>query len=236
MAALRTTLALLFLAIFTPLAASVCFPWTFLTGSADRMYAIAIGGARFAVWLAGVKVAVQGRERLAPKVSYIFMCNHVSNVDPPIVIPALPGRASVLVKKEVFKVPILGRAMRMASLVPIDRSDREAAIASIGRAADVLKAGLHMAIFPEGTRSADGRLLPFKKGPFHLAMDSGVPVVPITVLATYEMCPKGQFVIRPGTATVVFHEPIDPKQKASRDELMEAVRQSIASSLPEGRR
>jgi 1-acyl-sn-glycerol-3-phosphate acyltransferase len=228
----RTCLALLFLVFFTPFAALICFPWTFITGSADFMYRFAIRGARFAVRLAGVRVEVEGRDRLDPKQTYIFMSNHVSNLDPPIVIPALPGRTSVLVKKEVFKVPILGRAMRMASLVPVDRSNREAAVNSIHRAAEVMGTGIHMAVFPEGTRSRDGMLLPLKKGPFYLAIETGLPIVPITVLGTYAMMPKGRFVIRPGTARVVFHEPIDPKQVQGRDALIAAVSASIASRLP----
>ncbi|HEV2113058.1 MAG TPA: lysophospholipid acyltransferase family protein [Terriglobales bacterium] len=217
------------------MAALICFPWTFLTGSADFMYRFAIRGASFAVKLAGVRVEVEGRERLDPTQIYIFMSNHVSNIDPPIVIPALPGRASVLVKKEVFRVPILGRAMRMASLVPVDRSNREAAVASIHKAAEVMQTGIHMAVFPEGTRSRDGKLLPLKKGPFYLALETGRPVVPITVLGTYEMMPKGQFTILPGKARVVFHEPIDPKRVQERDALIAAVSASIASALPPDR-
>jgi len=230
---LRTLLAITFLILFLPFAALICFPWTFITGDAGFMYRFSIRGASFAVRLAGIRVEIIGRERLDPRQAYIFMSNHVSNLDPPIVIPALPGRTSVLVKKEVFKVPILGRAMRMASLVPVDRSNREAAIASIGRAAEVMRGGIHMAIFPEGTRSRDGRLLPFKKGPFYLALETGLPVVPVTVAGTYEMMPKGRFKIRPGVARVVFHEPIDPKQIGDRDSLMAAVAASIASALPQ---
>jgi len=229
---IHTLLAVGFLAIFTPLAALIAFPWTFLTGNADFLYNLSIRGARVAVWLAGVKIQVEGRERLDRSRSYIFMCNHVSNLDPPIVIPAVPGRTSVLVKKEVFRVPILGWAMRLGALVPVDRSDREAAIASIAKAAAVLQKGIHMTIFPEGTRSPDGRLLPFKKGPFYLALDTGCPIVPITVLGTLIMMPKGQSSIHPGVARVVFHEPIDPKAIGDRDALMLAVAQSMASALP----
>ncbi len=161
------------------------------------------------------------------------MCNHVSNLDAPIVVPVLPGRTSILVKKELFRIPILGWAMRMASLVPVDRGDRDAAISSIEKAAKVMKSGLHMMIYPEGTRSTDGRPLPFKKGPFHLALNTGVPVVPVTVLGSLEMMPKGKTRIRAGTARVIFHQPIDPARFKDRDELIEAVRRSIESSLPD---
>lgn len=230
---IRALIAGLFLAIYIPLAALIAFPWTFLTRRADFLYRIGIRGARAAVWLTGVRVKIEGRERLDKSKSYIFMCNHVSNLDPPIVIPALPGRTSILVKKEVFRIPIFGLAMQLASLVPVDRSNREAAIASVGKAAEALKKGLHMAIFPEGTRSPDGRLLPFKKGPFYLALNTGIPIAPITVVGSYALMPKGQVRIRPGVVRVIFHEPIDPKTVGDREQLMQAVRSSIASELPQ---
>jgi 1-acyl-sn-glycerol-3-phosphate acyltransferase len=229
---IRTSLALAFMLLFLPVGALIAFPWTLATGKADFLYNFAMKGVKTALRIAGVRATIEGREKLDPSRSYIFMCNHVSNLDAPIVVPALPGRTSILVKKELFRVPIFGWAMRMASLVPVDRSDRESAIASIGRAAEVMKAGLHMTIYPEGTRSMDGRLLPFKKGPFHLAIDSGVPIAPITVVGTQNMMPKGGIRIYPGTARVIFHEPIDSSRFQDRDELMEAVRASIASSLP----
>jgi 1-acyl-sn-glycerol-3-phosphate acyltransferase len=93
-----------------------------------------------------------------------------------------------------------------------------------------------MMIFPEGTRSPDGRLLPFKKGPFYLAMETDVPVVPMTILGTYEIMPKGSFGIQAGTATVIFHEPVDPATFSSREALMDAVRERIAAPLPPERR
>ena len=120
--------------------------------------------------------------------------------------------------------------------MPVERSDRESAIQSIRRAGEVMRHGINMMIYPEGTRSRDGRLLPFKKGPFHLAIETGFSVVPVTILGTYEMWPKGQSFIRGGTATVVFHPPIDPKPFTSREELTEAVRAAINSALPPERR
>jgi len=230
---IRTSLALSFLIFCVPLAALIAFPWTLVTGNANFLYRLAMGLVKGATWIAGVRVVTEGLEALDRSRSYIFMCNHVSNLDPPIVVPVLPGRTTILVKKELFKVPILGWAMRMASLVPVDRSNRDAAIASLGKASEVMKAGLHMTIFPEGTRSTDGRLLPFKKGPFHLALDAGMPIAPVTVLGSLQMMPKGKVRIQPGTARVVFHAPIDPAQIKDRDQLMEAVRASVASALPE---
>jgi 1-acyl-sn-glycerol-3-phosphate acyltransferase len=209
---------------------------TLVRRNASWLYWVTPRIARVGMRLVGVKVEVRGVEHLEHGRVYIFMPNHSSNLDPPVLIPAIPGRTSILVKKEVFRIPILGTAMKWAELVPVDRGDRAAAIESVNAAIRVMQRGLHMLVFPEGTRTSDGRLLPFKKGPFHLAMDSGAPVVPITVLGTFESWPKTRFALRPGTATVVFHEPIDPRAFSDRESLMEAVRNKIASALPPERR
>ncbi|HET7749408.1 MAG TPA: lysophospholipid acyltransferase family protein, partial [Terriglobales bacterium] len=210
----------------------ICIPWTLITRNADFMYHFALGGVCMALRLVGIRVQVEGLDALDRGRTYIFMSNHVSNLDPPILVPVIPRRTSVLVKKELFRVPILGRAMRLASLVPVDRSNRDAAIASLRAAADDLTKGIPMTIFVEGTRSFDGRLLPFKKGPFYLAMESAVPVVPVTIVGTHYLLPKRRFGIRGGGATVVFHPPLDPKQFSDRDALLSAVHASIESALP----
>jgi len=230
--AFRTALALVFTILATILGALVAFPWTWISGSADVLYAIAMSIARTGLRIAGVRIQIEGMERINPSETYIFMCNHVSNLDPPILIPALPRRTSVLVKKELFQVPILGRAMRMGDLVAVDRRNREAAVNSMRAAEAVMSRGLNMTVFPEGTRSRDGRLLPFKKGPFYLAMDSGIPVVAVTILGSESLMPKGSSLIHPGTVRLVFHAPISPKQFTDNDDLISAVRSEIASALP----
>jgi 1-acyl-sn-glycerol-3-phosphate acyltransferase len=207
--------------------------WTFFSGKVDLLYRMGTWIGLAGVRLVGVKVEVVGAERLDWRRTYIFMCNHVSNLDPPIVIPVMPLRTSVLVKKELFRVPILGWGMRLANLVPVDRRNREAAIASLRSAAEVLRSGISMTIWPEGTRSSDGRLLPFKKGPFYLATESGVSIVPITLAGTHEIWPKDEFAVHPGTATVIFHEPIDPAAYKDQDALIDAVRERIRSGLPQ---
>src|SRR5688572_32798351 len=141
-------------------------PWTFISGSIDWMYWRAMKAAFFGIRLIGIKVQVVGRDRFDPAGTYIYMCNHLSNLDPPIVVPMIPRRTSVLVKREVFRIPILSKAMLMARFVPVDRKNRDAAIASVHEATEVMKSGVNMTVFPEGTRSPDGKLLPFKKGPF----------------------------------------------------------------------
>lgn len=225
---IRTLLLLLFWMITVPMGALVAFPWTLITGNPNFLYRVGIALLRGGMRVAGIRVRTIGLDDLDPAATYIFMSNHVSNLDPPVLMPVIPGRTSVLVKKELFRIPILGYAMKKVSLVPIDRANREAAFASLRTAGDVLRSGFHLMVFPEGTRSPDGRLLPLKKGPFHVAIETGVPIVPVTMLGTYEAMPKGRFSIRPGEMTVVFHAPIDPAEFPDRDALINAVQNQLA--------
>jgi 1-acyl-sn-glycerol-3-phosphate acyltransferase len=235
---MRTLLTLAWWTVMTPITGLLTLPYALLTGNSNFLYVMGMWVVRVGVRLSGVRVQLIGRERLHPKQTYIFMSNHVSNLDPPLLIPLLPNRTSVLVKKELFRIPILGFAMRVAHLVPVDRRDRDSAIASMRTAADVIRSGLSMTVFPEGTRSLDGRLLPLKKGPFYLAMESGCPIVPVTLLGTHEILPKGKMLISPerADAKIVFHDPISPRDFQDRDALIAAVRDSITSALPEDRR
>jgi 1-acyl-sn-glycerol-3-phosphate acyltransferase len=228
----RSLFALLFWIVLVPPAALIAFPWTFITGNVNFLYWIGMGLALAGARIAGARIKLVGLDKIDPAGTYIFMSNHVSNIDPPILVPLIPGRTSVLAKKEIWRIPILSKALDLAEIVPVERSNRDAAIQSIRRASEVMKHHINMTIFPEGTRSPDGRLMPFKKGPFHLAAETGFPIVPVTILGTYEMMPKGSSIVRSGTATLVFHPPVDPKQFASRDELVEAVRAAINSALP----
>jgi 1-acyl-sn-glycerol-3-phosphate acyltransferase len=132
----------------------------------------------------------------------------------------------------LFSYPILGRVMRFGSLVPVDRGNRDAGISAVRAAVEVIRCGVNMTIYVEGHRSFDGRLLPFKKGPFYLAEECSMPVVPVTIVGTHDAMPKGRFAIQPGTVTVIFHEALEPSQFGSRDCLMARVRAIINSGLP----
>jgi 1-acyl-sn-glycerol-3-phosphate acyltransferase len=229
---IRTTLMLAFWAVALPIAALLCFPWTFLTGDIRLLYRVAMWSAWTGVRIAGIRVRTVGLERLDPQRNYVFMSNHVSNIDPPIMVPLIPRRTSVMVKKELFNYPLLGKTMRLGSLVPVDRGNREAGIAAVRAASAVLRQGINMIIYVEGHRSFDGKLMPFKKGPFFLAIACGVAVVPVTIAGSHYVMPKGRFAIKPATVTVMFHAPIEPKDFASRQCLMEKVRRAIDSGLP----
>jgi 1-acyl-sn-glycerol-3-phosphate acyltransferase len=229
---IRAAILCIYYALVILLLGPVGILYTFIVNDISWLYWRAMAAARFGSRMVGVRINVVGREKFDHAKTYIYMFNHVSNLDPPLVIPLVPRRTSVLLKKELMRIPILSRAMRMARFVPVDRSNRESAIASIEKAVDVLRDGIPISIFPEGTRSRDGKLLPFKKGPFHLAMESGVEVLPVSIYGTEKMWPKGKFAITPGTATVVFHAPISPKDYLSREALTEAVRKTIESALP----
>ena len=229
---IRTTIMLAFWAITLPLAVLICFPWTFLTGDISFLYRVCMWGASAGVSLAGVRVETHGLEKIDRSRTYIYMSNHVSNIDPPLMLPLIPGRTSVMVKKELFSYPLLGQVMRIGMLVPVDRKNRDAGIAAVRAASEVVRQGITMTIYIEGGRSFDGRLLPFKKGPFYLAEACQVPVVPVTIAGTHYVMPKRRFAIKPGKVDVIFHDPIEPADFGDRDSLMEKVRRAIDSGLP----
>lgn len=224
----------LFYTLLTLPAALVCIPITLLTGDIRLMYRTGMGIARLGLRVAGLSPVITGTEQIDRNAKYIFLSNHLSNLDPVMLLPEIPVRISVFVKRPLMKIPILGYCMRVAGFIPVDRrGDADAARASVRAAHAVLKSGISIASFVEGTRSPDGRMLPFKKGPFFLAMDSKVPVIPVSIHGTEKMMPKGRPSIRRGTAHITFHKPIFPSDFPDRDSLMAAVHTAIASGLPE---
>lgn len=230
---IRTLVMLGFWAALLPFAALIGFPWTLLTGDVSLLYRMTMWGAWNGVRLAGIRVKAVGLDKFDHARTYIFMSNHVSNVDPPILMPLIPRRMSIMVKKELFRVPVLARLMRFGSLVPVDRGNRESGIAAVRAAAEVIRQGVNMTVYVEGHRSFDGKLLPFKKGPFYLAEECGVPIVPVTIVGTLYVMPKRRFAIKPGTVTVIFHKPIEPSEFGGRECLMAKVRRVIDSGLPD---
>ena len=215
-------------------AAIVCLPWAFLTGNVMPLYKASTFIIRIGYVLARINVRVEGRELIPAKTSCIFMANHVSNLDPPALLPNIPGRTSAFIKEALIRIPVFGLGLRLAEFIPVDRSgDWESAVESVAAARRILDKGIHITTFVEGTRSPDGRMLPFKKGPFYLAKETGAPCIPVSIWGTETMMAKGSIRIHPGTAHVVFHPPLDPGDYSTREDLMAAVRAAIASGLPE---
>lgn len=216
-----------------PIAGIIGIPYTLLVGDISLLYRVAMWITNAGVRAAGITIEMTGQENIPVGRSCIFMSNHVSNLDPPVTLPLLPGRSSVLLKKALMNIPILGRAMRMAKFVPVERgSRRDAAKESVEAAADALRSGLHILVYPEGTRSLDGRLSTFKKGPFFLAMETQAPIVPIAISGTQTMMRKGSNAITPGLAQIQLLPAIEPSNFATREELLLAVRNAIAEALP----
>jgi 1-acyl-sn-glycerol-3-phosphate acyltransferase len=210
-----------------------CYPWTLIAGNINVLYRVGMWAAITGVRIAGIRIQTVGLEKLDASRTYIFMSNHVSNLDPPLTLPLIPRRTSVMAKKELFDIPLLGKTMRMGSLVPVDRKNRDAGISAVRAAAEVIRQGINMTIYVEGGRSFDGKLIPFKKGPFYLAVECAVPVVPVTIVGTRHAMPKGRFAIKSSDVKVIFHDPIEPKDFGNRDELKAKVREIINSGLPE---
>jgi 1-acyl-sn-glycerol-3-phosphate acyltransferase len=196
------------------------------------MYRWGMGITALGVKAAGIRVRLEGLENVQPGVHYIFLSNHISNLDPPILLPLIPGMTSVFLKRSLMKIPLLGKAMEMGKFVPVSRANsREDAQRSVEAAADALNSGLHITVFPEGTRSPDGRLLPFKKGAFFLAEGTGAPIIPVVISGTERMMPKGSPRITPGEAYIRFLPPIRPQDASSREELMERVRAAMEEEV-----
>jgi len=215
-------------------AAIVFIPWAVVTGNATPLYNAAQTISRLAYMLAGIRIEVKGAENVPAHTACIFMSNHVSNLDPPALIPRIPGRTSVFLKRSLMKIPVLGLGFKLGELIPVDRDGRvESAQESIAIARTVMARGLHITTFVEGTRSRDGHLLPFKKGPFYLAKETGAPCIPVSIYGTEGMMAKGSLRIKPGAAHIEFHAPLYPDNFATREELLEAVRAAVASGLPE---
>lgn len=174
----------------------------------------------------GVLVATEGAEHLDPERSYVCVANHTSMVDIWVLQAALPLSLRFVAKQELSRIPVLGKAMDSAGNIFIDRGNLTSAFAAYDEAAALIRKGMSAMVFAEGTRSRDGRLLPFKKGPFLLAIHAAVPVVPVVIEGAFERTPKGSLAVRPGRVTVRVGAPIptDGLTAEDRGPLSEQVR------------
>jgi len=180
-----------------------------------------------------VRLKIAGLDNIDPKRSYVFMANHVSHLDPPAVALAIPNTLRFIGKLSLSRIPVFGPAARRAGVIFIDRGDSQKSRAELTRTMAALKEGVSTLFFAEGTRSPDGQLLPFKKGGVMLALQTGLPIVPVTVTGSYALFSKKQRFIRPGTVQVEIGEPIDVLgfTPDDRDQLLLQVRAVIKKNL-----
>ena len=221
------------IAIVTAILATLGILSCLVVPSGDWVIPIARLWARILLRLCRVRVVVRGAEKILPPGPYVFLSNHQSQFDIPAALLAIPVQFRVLAKKELFHIPVFGWALSLSGFVGIDRTNREKAIRSLDEAARRIRRGRSLLIYAEGTRSPDGSLLPFKKGGFILAIQAGVPVIPLTILGSRSVLPKGSLRILPGTITVVVGDPIDPRPYPveEKEALMKRVRAVMSETL-----
>ena len=230
-----------FICIFLPLYILILGPplliYTVLTKNPNPLYWTALKGVLFFVRAVGVRIKVKGTERIPPG-TVIFAANHTSSVDPPAVVGAIPRRIAILLKRSLFGYPIVGQAFHLAQFIPVDRFDRDSAIISLEKATDAIKSGQSFLIYPEGTRSPDGRLQEFKKGTAVMAIKAGVPLVPIACSNAHRIMKKRELKIYPGEILVEFLAPIDSTQYSleQRETLSQRLHDELAAGLPPDQR
>jgi len=208
--------------------------YTLATKSANLMYWVGVKVVVAVTRLAGMKVTVEGRENIPPGVC-LFAANHTSNADAPAIVGAIPRRIAILGRKSLFDIPIVGYAFHLAKFVPVDRENRDAALGSVKEAVKYIREGFSFLVYPEGTRSADGRIRRFKKGSFAIAIEAGIPVVPVACSGAHRVMKKNSLIIRPGDVRVRFGRPIDASVYSldQRDELALLVHDAVAAALPQ---
>lgn len=229
--------AYLFLAVFIPLTflfALSALLWTLVDDSGKSFGVHARLWARISLALANVRVTVTGTEQL-PAGPVIFMSNHQSNFDILALLSGLPRQIHMIAKKELFDIPVFGASMRRGGYIPLDRSDGRKALKSMDNAAAMIRSGKSVVMFPEGTRSKDFNLLPFKRGGFLLALRAGVPVVPVTINGSGRINPAGKTRLYAGQINIHLHPPLATATGTSRAEaenlLMGQVQNAITSTL-----
>jgi 1-acyl-sn-glycerol-3-phosphate acyltransferase len=206
------------------------FGWTGL------LYIFGHGGVYLGLWLCGIRFKVAGTDNLPLDRAAVYCSNHESNVDPPILFTALHPRMHILYKHEIDQIPVLARAFRMGGFIPIDRRNKESAMRSIEKGAKSIRDGSSFLIFPEGTRSRTGQMLPFKKGGFVMAIKAGAPIVPIAISGGRDAMQRGSRIIKPVRISIRVGQPVETAGVSldDRDLLIETVRARIQELLAHG--
>jgi len=231
---LRSLLFYITLFLATVICSLLAICTAFVSGGGNGSHLIGRFWSRIMLFTAGVKVQVQGLDNINPKEAYVFAANHQSQFDIFTLFGYLPTQFRWLAKKELFRIPIFGAAMKTAGYISIDRTNRKEAFKSIDLAATKVREGTSVVIFPEGTRSLDGKLQPFKKGGFHLAIKSKRPIVPVSISGAFSILPKKGFRVRPQLVRVYIGEPLPTKDITAqhRDWLISETRRRIQEKLP----
>ncbi len=231
---IRTGFVALSLGLYTLILGPPLILYTLVTRSAEVMYWVGVKGLVFITRVAGMRVNVEGRENI-PEGVCLFVANHTSNADAPAIVGAIPRRLAIFGRKSLFDIPIVGLAFRLAKFVPVDRGNREAALGSVKQAVEYIKTGSSFLVYPEGTRSPDGRMQPFKKGSFVMAIEAGVPIVPVACAGAHRIMKKNSLIIHPGRVTVRFGKPVDVSGYTveQRNALAEKVHDAVAAELPD---
>jgi 1-acyl-sn-glycerol-3-phosphate acyltransferase len=201
-------------------------------GGLTHSYGI-VPWAKMILWVCGVKVKVEGQEKVESHVPHIYLTNHQSYFDIFALLAYLPVNFKFIVKQELMKIPLFGLSMRRAGYIGIDRKGPRKAMKSMNEAAEKIKNGASVLIFPEGTRSTDGQLQPFKRGGFHLALKAGCDVVPVAIIDSRYIVPKGSLRINKGTFAINIGRPISLRgySKKDMDKLMNEVREAIITKM-----
>ena len=236
MAAARTFTACAAVALYVLLVGPPAMAWTLLTKRPKPMYTAGWLGVRLGFLLTGIRVRIEGAEHMRP--GAVYACNHASNLEPPAVFLALRRyfpHVRVIYKAEMRRIPVLTQVFDTAGFVPIERANRGQSWPAVERAAQALSEGNAFFIFPEGTRSRTGQLLPFKKGGFVMAIRAQAPVVPVAVLGGRQSMRKGSALIWPATIRVCFLPPVPSTGLTidDRDALVADVRAAIEAKLLE---
>ncbi len=235
---MRAILALSGLIVYTLFLGTVVILVGLFSRGNYFQYLCSVLWAKLILLTAGVKVNIKGTENITPGSAYVLMSNHQSHFDVISLISKMPVRIYFLAKKELLRIPVFGWAMFLIGHVPIDRTDREEAFRSIDRAVEKVKGGTNVMVFPEGTRSSTGELLPFKKGGFVLAIKGGIPILPVGIYGSDRILPKGSWKISSGIINIAVGKPIDTKLYTldEKEKLMERVREEINKLKEEAKR
>ena len=215
------------LVLLTLWAGMLVICWSYIDRDSPMIHRSTRWWGRNLLKAAHIPVQVEGLEYLTPGQAYVFAANHRSNFDIFALVAVLPGRFLWVAKKSLFHIPVLGQALSRMGSIPVDRHNLRSAVQSLDRATAIVKRGVSLIIFPEGTRATTRELLPFKKGVFIMAIKAGQPIVPVSISGTRFIQPPGTIRMKPGPIKVVISPPIAPHTFRRKEDLMAAVRQAI---------